>query len=92
MVFQPEKPQDYVLSKLQVWVFWERKQVKRKKGGRGRAREGRHRKKEILREKIKFVWSLWSTNKRKLPTDTNSFWQQGGKESPIKRCNLWHTY
>lgn len=38
MVFQPEKPQDYVLSKLQVWVFWERKQVKRKEGG-GRERE-----------------------------------------------------
>lgn len=91
MVFQPEKPQDYVLSKLQVRVFWEGKQVKRKERG-GREREGRHRKKEILREKIKFVWSLWSSNKRKLPTDTNSFGQQGGKESPIKRRNLWHTY
>lgn len=31
MIFQSEKPQDYVLSKLQVSVFWERRQAKIKK-------------------------------------------------------------
>lgn len=51
MIFQSEKPQDYVLSKLQVSVFWERRQAKRKKerelgGKRERQTEGKKTQKE----------------------------------------------